>query len=137
MRLDRSDIWSMAAILAGGVVGVAVFGPQNFDEWTETKTTTTTIYTNEWVAAPEAPEAPAPPDAPGLVIVANGADAGVEPLIYVDGIRVDEMPDLDPNDIDRVEIVKGSGAVAAFGPEASVGVVQIFLKVEDPADPGR
>ncbi|HET7276189.1 MAG TPA: TonB-dependent receptor [Longimicrobiaceae bacterium] len=68
---------------------------------------------------------------------------GNSPLIYVDGVRLtsrdygysDEMAqaasplaDLDPNDIDRIEIVKGAAATTLYGTEAAGGVIQIFTK---------
>ena len=65
-----------------------------------------------------------------------------EPLVFIDGIRADSrlqrlrpdvggqsssrLFDLDPADIERVEIVKGPAASAMYGAEASAGVIQIF-----------
>jgi TonB-dependent SusC/RagA subfamily outer membrane receptor len=66
-----------------------------------------------------------------------------EPLWIVDGVIVDNsskqlldlggyssnrLADLDPNDIDRIEIVKGAAAAALYGSRANDGVVQIFTK---------
>jgi TonB-dependent starch-binding outer membrane protein SusC len=67
-----------------------------------------------------------------------------EPLVYVDGIRVDNkggigiwtggggMPsrldDIDPASIDRIEILKGAAAATLYGSEASGGVIQIFTR---------
>ena len=66
-------------------------------------------------------------------------DRSVEPLIYVDGVRMDGgMPgDLSPDQIDRVEVVKGDAATELFGEEAAGGVVQIFLKTPAAETPGR
>lgn len=54
------------------------------------------------------------------------------PLVYIDGLRAPEgkraLEGLNPDDIDRVEVIKGPAAVEVFGEEASAGVVQIFLK---------
>ena len=73
------------------------------------------------------------------------------PLIYVDGIRVrsDGYPknvppvgydgrssntaasplnDINPSDIDRIEIIKGAAATTLYGTEAASGVIQIFTK---------
>ena len=62
------------------------------------------------------------------------------PLIYVDGVRVDRLsdmegsssliPTLDPDAIDRIEILKGPAAKELYGEEAANGVIQIFLKTE-------
>ena len=64
-----------------------------------------------------------------------------EPIIYVDGIRVDRsavslsgtgnpsrLDDIPPESIDRVEILKGAAAATLYGTEASNGVIQIFTK---------
>lgn len=65
------------------------------------------------------------------------------PLIYVDGVRLnsafapqsDETGasvafglDIRPEDIERVEVVKGAAATTLYGTEASAGVIQIFTK---------
>jgi TonB-dependent starch-binding outer membrane protein SusC len=67
----------------------------------------------------------------------------IEPLIYVDGVRIDNssvsgtgggggswsgIDDINPEDIERVEIIKGASAATMFGSEASAGVIQIFTK---------
>ncbi|MBI4540853.1 MAG: TonB-dependent receptor plug domain-containing protein [Gemmatimonadetes bacterium] len=66
-----------------------------------------------------------------------------DPLIYVDGIRVDNtrggppgrggpqmrrIDDLNINDIESLEIIKGPAAATLYGTEASNGVIQIFTK---------
>jgi TonB-linked SusC/RagA family outer membrane protein len=69
-----------------------------------------------------------------------------EPLIYVDGVRVNNEQatgptnqafgsasisrwnDLNPEDIESIEIIKGPAAATLYGTEASNGVVQIITK---------
>ena len=74
-----------------------------------------------------------------------------QPLLYVDGVRVrsDEYPknlpetgavqrsaninasplnDISPDDIERIEIVKGAAAATLYGTDAAAGVIQIFTK---------
>jgi len=63
-----------------------------------------------------------------------------EPLIYIDGIRIENrtysvggtatnrLADINPADIDRIEVIKGAAAATLFGTEASSGVIQIFTK---------
>ncbi|GAC1690214.1 MAG: hypothetical protein NVS9B3_08790 [Gemmatimonadaceae bacterium] len=74
-----------------------------------------------------------------------------QPLIYVDGVRTRSDPypknvpatgyegrsanvtssplnDINPDDIDRVEILKGAAATTLYGTEAAAGVIQIFTK---------
>ena len=65
------------------------------------------------------------------------------PLIYVDGVRMENdalmsadegaagtmaIDGINPNDIDRIEIVKGPAATTLYGTEAAGGVIQIFTK---------
>ena len=74
-----------------------------------------------------------------------------QPLIYVDGIRVrseayarnvpftgsdlrsgndvaSPLNDINPADIERIEIIKGAAAATLYGTEAAAGVIQIFTK---------
>lgn len=76
---------------------------------------------------------------------------GNNPLIYVDGVRIrsesfpknnfpigyvgtsdnstySPLNDIDPGNIDRIEIIKGPAATTLYGTEASAGVIQIFTK---------
>lgn len=68
---------------------------------------------------------------------------GNTPIIYIDGVRmyngnaptdamsrqaISPLNDIDPADIDHVEIVKGPAATTLYGTEASGGVIQIFTK---------
>src|SRR5690606_20812289 len=38
------------------------------------------------------------------------------------------LNDINPNDIERIEIVKGPAAATLYGSEASAGVIQIFTR---------
>ena len=74
-----------------------------------------------------------------------------QPLIYVDGVRVrsegfrknvppigyqgrsnndvsSPLNSIAPQDIERVEVIKGAAATTLYGTEASAGVIQIFTK---------
>ena len=72
---------------------------------------------------------------------------GTQPLIYIDGVRVDNsteqgpdipnlsgtsgssaLDDLNPNDIASIEVIKGPAAATLYGTEASAGVIQIITK---------
>ena len=95
---------------------------------------------------------------PGLTIEENGGQAGMgsqirirgvrsitqsnRPLIYVDGVRIhgdlapnarsglvsSPLNDIDPRDIERIEVIKGASATTLYGTEAASGVIQIFTK---------
>jgi TonB-linked SusC/RagA family outer membrane protein len=74
-----------------------------------------------------------------------------QPLVYVDGVRIrsdgyqrnvpptgsdlrsgndvaSPLNDINPNDIERVEVIKGAAASTLYGTEAAAGVIQIFTK---------
>lgn len=67
-----------------------------------------------------------------------------EPIIYIDGVRMDSSPrrgpsqrgganvsrlnDINPSDIESIEIIKGPAAATLYGTEASNGVIQIITK---------
>ncbi len=50
------------------------------------------------------------------------------PLYVVDGVPSDNMPYLNPNDIDRVDILKDASATAIYGSRANNGVIIITTK---------
>ncbi len=66
-----------------------------------------------------------------------------DPLIYIDGVRIDNrirrfsspLDQLNPNDIERIEVIKGAAAATLYGTEASSGVIQIFTKRGSVGDP--
>ncbi|ALI99992.1 SusC/RagA family TonB-linked outer membrane protein [Rufibacter tibetensis] len=49
-------------------------------------------------------------------------------LIDLGGYAQNRLVDINPADIDRIEIIKGAAAAAIYGSRASNGVVQIFTK---------
>ncbi len=65
-------------------------------------------------------------------IAEDGGSSGSAPLIYVDGVLQEggmaAAKELDPEKIERIEVVKGQAARAVFGDDAAGGVIQIFLK---------
>jgi TonB-linked SusC/RagA family outer membrane protein len=59
----------------------------------------------------------------------NASGRGQEPLYVVDGIIIDgSLPDLNPLDIESVEVVKGAAAASLYGSRAGNGVIQITTK---------
>ena len=75
---------------------------------------------------------------------ANSVSLNNEPLLIIDGVRIDNTPvsnaidvggqapsrlnDLNPEDIESFEIVKGPAAAALYGTAAANGVIQITTK---------
>ena len=84
------------------------------------------------------------PGAGGTIRIrgANSMTQGNRPLIYVDGVRIENgmypvtmsnqaaspLDDINQNDIERIEVIKGASATTLYGTEASGGVIQIFTK---------
>lgn len=88
----------------------------------------------------------------GARMITRGVKAalsGTTPVIYVDGVRVDNNPqgrlasgtggqissslaDLVTGEIDRIEVIKGGAAATLYGSEAANGVIQIFTKKGTP-----
>lgn len=74
----------------------------------------------------------------------SSVNLGSQPLIYIDGVRVENDPtvgpntgssqsrsaldDINPNEIESIEIIKGPAAATLYGTEASAGVIQIITK---------
>jgi TonB-linked SusC/RagA family outer membrane protein len=95
---------------------------------------------------------------PGVSVGSNSGSAGTgsairirgasslslsnQPLVFVDGVRMvdgapnigvlgqtaDRMNDLNPDDIESIEVVKGPAAATLYGADASTGVIQIITK---------
>ncbi|MGC6403307.1 MAG: SusC/RagA family TonB-linked outer membrane protein [Flavobacteriaceae bacterium] len=58
------------------------------------------------------------------IIISNSSNQ----LIDLGGTAQNRLADLNPNDVERIEIIKGAAAAAIYGSRASNGVVQIFTK---------
>ncbi len=77
---------------------------------------------------------------------ASSFSLSTQPLIYVDGVRLDNaigtgisvqgfgsgivnrLNDINPEDIESIEIIKGPAAATLYGTEAANGVIQIITK---------
>ena len=59
--------------------------------------------------------------------------SGSAPLYMVNGKRVPDITGISPEDIERVEVVKGGAAEAVYGAQAAAGVVHVITK-DAPAD---
>jgi TonB-linked SusC/RagA family outer membrane protein len=100
--------------------------------------------------------------APGLTLMANGGEAGagsririrgagsinagLEPVIFVDGVRIESslqgtfdsdwggsqaispLDAINPDDVESIEVIKGPAAATLYGAEAAGGVIQIITK---------
>jgi TonB-dependent starch-binding outer membrane protein SusC len=73
---------------------------------------------------------------------ASSINLSNQPLLYIDGVRINEghlagnvqgqaydrMNDLNPDEIESIEVVKGPAAATLYGADASAGVIQIITK---------
>lgn len=81
---------------------------------------------------------------------ASTVNGSSDPLYIIDGVIVNNnstdvlgtssvvqnrMSDISPQDIDRIEVIKGAAAAAIYGSRASNGVVQIFTKKGESGEP--
>lgn len=90
--------------------------------------------------------------APGMQIVSNSgapgassfvsirgastfSDAGVVPLYVVDGVVVDNIDDISPNDIKQVDVMKDAASAAIYGARSANGVILITTKSGESGKP--
>ncbi len=81
---------------------------------------------------------------------ASTVNGSSDPLYIIDGVIVNNnstnvlginsvvqnrLSDINPQDIDRIEVIKGAAAAAIYGSRASNGVVQIFTKKGKTGEP--
>ncbi len=52
------------------------------------------------------------------------------PVILLDGIylNVSSLADINPEDIEKVEVLKGAAGASLFGSQAANGVIQFFTR---------
>ncbi|MCZ6918367.1 MAG: TonB-dependent receptor [Gemmatimonadetes bacterium] len=58
----------------------------------------------------------------------SGAASGTACCSFDGGVGGDRLNDLNPDDIERIEVIKGAAATTLYGTEATNGVIQIFTK---------
>lgn len=90
--------------------------------------------------------------APGMQIVSNSgapgassfvsirgastfSDEGVAPLYVVDGVVVDNIDDISPNDIKQIDVMKDAASSAIYGARSANGVVLITTKSGEAGKP--
>lgn len=79
----------------------------------------------------------------GVTVYANGGDPGAsasirvrglgtignnDPLYVIDGVPADNMNDINPSDIERIDVLKDAASAAIYGSRAANGVVIIQTK---------
>ncbi len=58
----------------------------------------------------------------------NGPPQGVDFIGRSPNVQASPINDINPADIERIEVIKGSAASTLYGTEAAAGVIQIFTK---------
>lgn len=142
MKKEGKDLGFMALIAGSGAVGVLV-----------------TLFAVVVTRGPAPPPAPAAPPAPAsapvqvevrqqavenvservpMIRIRGSASPGVraEPIVYIDGVRVNGDRSglsklVSPDQIDRIEVIKGDAAKERYGSEAANGVIQIVTKSKE------
>lgn len=70
----------------------------------------------------------APGDAGTIQIRGFGTVNNADPLVVIDGVPAGSMNDVNPNDIESIEILKDASASAIYGTRAANGVIIITTK---------
>ncbi|RZK59613.1 MAG: hypothetical protein EOO91_04640 [Pedobacter sp.] len=72
----------------------------------------------------------APGSGPQIILRGYTNLNGTTPLILIDGVQAssDLLTSLDPNTVDRIEVVKGSAGGMLYGAQGGNGVIQVFTK---------
>ena len=64
----------------------------------------------------------------GVIVITTKASIKKEPLYIVDGVKTKNIIDLDPNDIESINVLKGKASTSQYGDEGEAGVILITTK---------
>lgn len=70
----------------------------------------------------------APGSSPAVRVRGYSSNASSDPLYVVDGLRTSSISNIDPNDIESMEVLKDAASAAIYGASAGNGVVLITTK---------
>ena len=145
MKNAGKDLRIMAVIAGSGAVGVlatmlalvAVRGPASSPEPMEARQQAV-VEASERAEAHHRIRVTATKEGATIRVRSTGSvfESRAEPIIYVDGVRVNGDRDealqlLEPDQIDRIEVLKGDAAKELYGSEAGNGVIQIVTKSKE------
>jgi TonB-linked SusC/RagA family outer membrane protein len=100
-------------------------------EFPKSATTNVTQALQGQIAGAQIVQRSGQPGSSPLIILRGYTNlAGTAPLILIDGVQssADLLTSLDPNIVDRIEVVKGSAGGMLYGAQGGNGVIQIFTK---------
>ncbi|MEQ9008200.1 MAG: SusC/RagA family TonB-linked outer membrane protein, partial [Ekhidna sp.] len=69
-----------------------------------------------------------PGEQPNVIIRGIGTNGNAQPLFLVDGIAVQSIDNLNPSDIESMEVLKDASSTAIYGTRAANGIVLITTK---------
>lgn len=106
------------------------FGATLFCGHAQAQSADSTSEGKSHIAASQANESAKPPYKPIRIACTSSVLASRSPLFVVDGKVVPEqdIKSINPNDIDKVDILKSAAATGLYGSSAANGVVIITMK---------
>jgi TonB-linked SusC/RagA family outer membrane protein len=109
-------------------IDVATLGSKDFPK---SATTNVTQALQGQIAGAQIQQRSGAPGSNPLIVLRGFTNlSSSQPLILIDGIQSDGnlLTSLDPNIIDRVEVVKGAAGGMLYGSQGGNGVIQVFTK---------
>lgn len=64
----------------------------------------------------------------GVILITTKTSIKKDPLYIVDGVKTKNIIDLDPNDIESINVLKGKASTSQYGDEGEAGVILITTK---------
>jgi TonB-dependent SusC/RagA subfamily outer membrane receptor len=64
----------------------------------------------------------------GVIVITTKTPIKKEPLYIVDGVKIKNIADLDPDNIESINVLKGKENASQYGDEGEAGVVLITTK---------
>lgn len=136
MKIGLKDIRNLAIIGAAGVAGVVatlvVFGATErphvrHEVITVDRAPIVHFRSSVHVVRPERQQAE---EAAGVRVgrVHFRTSETIEPIVYLDGVRVESLDDLTPEAIEKIDVLKGPKAVERYGKEGENGVIEVTTK---------
>ncbi len=133
-----SDAQSLGEVVVTGV-GVATqkkrvpidVATLNSKDFPKSATTNVSQALQGQIAGAQVIQRSGQPGADAQIILRGYSNlSGTNPLIMIDGVQSssDLLTSLDPNIIERVEVVKGSAGGMLYGAQGGNGVIQVFTK---------
>src|SRR5690606_24173883 len=55
-------------------------------------------------------------------------DAGSNPLIILDGVPIDDINSINPNDVESISVLKDAASASIYGSRAAAGVILVTTK---------